>query len=1379
MNISSVEHIFIGLMISSPMLARINCIFLWFSAYVVLSSGHSSWSLWENEAKENITTTIKSSLEMPFNTSSCSFPESEFESLKDLYMDTGGKEWNWDTSIPGVWNFTGFHNPCTENWQRLFCSYSELNESCHVVSLGLSKFGLKGSLPVSIGNLSELTILDFNHNLVTGGLPQSITQLRKLAVLTMYFNSLTGTIPGNWSALTDLLVFDIGSNKFHGPIPLDLSGSLRIFDIKFNRLEDALDLFLIDKTHLQFLAVESNNLYGSFPQIVGNLSDLIVLNLAENFFFGTIGSELFANYKNLSQFIVGRNRLHQDNSLQALCRFQMLTINVADNLFTGTVPDCFGQLTELKGLYLGGNEFDESYFPLIPNLVNLRKLDLYKMNLIGELPSFIGNFTQLSVMDVSYNNLEGEISSFNALRLLKKVILSKTFLSGQLDPIMQSPTLKLLESDSTLFDGTIPESICNDSIVEFYLSNNYLSGTLPNCIGSLKSMTYFSIGQNNVVGTIPPFSNGSSYNYFAVYNNQMSGMLPDVSAMSYLEYFFVQNNSFTGSISFELYSNETVNKLEYVDVSTNILTGTLPSILFERNPHLVSFSAASNCMSGSIPESICTQRLKLLDLDGMGAASSCQERFFPNVQLLNGYKLRSHISGGIPECLFTSQVTSLHLSGNAIHWQFPENFTLSRSLDVLSLSHNGILGTIPVGIQENEWKYLDLSYNKLNGLLSSSFVVLNETYLHLEVNRLSGNVPSSFHNLQNVSVLTGNMFECSISGNSLPVHDPDRGSYQCGSNSFNASFGIWGGIVFATAVAAVIGYYFISSEGNSSFMIALKQRCMKISQLPLVLIYFDNQEINAKDNVELHRFHLFLVQLRWNLCRFTAILVVLCTPVYVILTRYFYTFVQQYAWTVSAAFLSGIKPAVALLILWIGLLMMVVWRFRAMLDDARKHKAIGDSDKKASTETSTYQLWLHKARIFIVVLINCSIIILINGVYVYIVIEYNSGVVFVTQILLALFKLFWNDIAIKNIVMFMQKIHFKTVKEVEPNYHKDSSQDISLMSFLVVFNTIIAPLLANAVVEPQCFQNVFIASQAVTGTIPYVECNIVKSVAGPCELNSVLVFTTTYTPPFIYSYQCSSSFVANYASVYVFMFLFAAFVPPMMLLQLDYLYNIMVNKYPTSIALKVANSVIYRLMKPVDPSILEKNKQLFRKDRFILRIVGRLAVFWTFGVVFPPLAVVILLTVYVDTYFNEILIGRYLTKVKESDLGSWMRLLGADVRGSDKMLAISMLNFVLPFTGIFYGFFLIDIYGDNGVGYAAALWCAVLIAAMPLVLRICFKCAKECTREKSTRMSSRLQQGLSMRVFRRQVGNKEHGEHQVNPLQQSEEATNTLAFAVA
>ncbi|KAL5560744.1 hypothetical protein UlMin_036955 [Ulmus minor] len=107
---------------------------------------------------------------------------------------------NWSTSTPVC------------NWVGVTCGLRHHR----VTVLKLSYFGLTGTIPPHLGNLSFLTQLRFRNNSFYGSLPIELTHLRRLKFISFGYNDFTGEIP-SWLCSFPKLesLFQYG-NQFSG-----------------------------------------------------------------------------------------------------------------------------------------------------------------------------------------------------------------------------------------------------------------------------------------------------------------------------------------------------------------------------------------------------------------------------------------------------------------------------------------------------------------------------------------------------------------------------------------------------------------------------------------------------------------------------------------------------------------------------------------------------------------------------------------------------------------------------------------------------------------------------------------------------------------------------------------------------------------------------------------------------------------------------------------------------------------------------------------------------------------------------------------------------------------------------------------------------------
>ncbi len=101
---------------------------------------------------------------------------------------------------------------------------------------------------------------------------------------------------------------------------------------------------------------------------------------------------------------------------------KLQTLSLINNQLTGRIPPELGNLTNLQMLNLDKNQLTGSIPPALGNLTKLRALNLTYNRLTGSIPPALGNLTNLWVLDLSDNRLTGCIPS--SLRSLKNIDLS-------------------------------------------------------------------------------------------------------------------------------------------------------------------------------------------------------------------------------------------------------------------------------------------------------------------------------------------------------------------------------------------------------------------------------------------------------------------------------------------------------------------------------------------------------------------------------------------------------------------------------------------------------------------------------------------------------------------------------------------------------------------------------------------------------------------------------------------------------------------------------------------------------------------------------------------------------------------------------------------
>ncbi|TXG47615.1 hypothetical protein EZV62_026909 [Acer yangbiense] len=176
------------------------------------------------------------------------------------------KNWSTDTSI------------CT--WIGVTCGVHHHR----VTVLNISYFGLAGTIPPQLGNLSFLQSLDIRNNSFSGSLPDELAQLRRLKYINFMFNSFHIEIPPWFGSSSKLQHLFLNNNNLVGTIPLSLGNlsSLRVVDLSYNQLSGTIPSSIFQISSLETLNLSYNQLSDSFPSIIFNLPSLQVIDFSSN-----------------------------------------------------------------------------------------------------------------------------------------------------------------------------------------------------------------------------------------------------------------------------------------------------------------------------------------------------------------------------------------------------------------------------------------------------------------------------------------------------------------------------------------------------------------------------------------------------------------------------------------------------------------------------------------------------------------------------------------------------------------------------------------------------------------------------------------------------------------------------------------------------------------------------------------------------------------------------------------------------------------------------------------------------------------------------------------------------------------------------------------
>ncbi|XP_042942100.1 probable LRR receptor-like serine/threonine-protein kinase At3g47570 isoform X2 [Carya illinoinensis] len=233
----------------------------------------------------------------------------------------------------------------------------------------------------SLGNCTKLQFLYFGDNIFGGSLANSIRNFSmQLMELYMAGNQISGIIPAALDNLINLYILDMSQNLFEGTIPT--------FFGKFQKL--------------QGLHLDGNRLSGQIPSSIGYLTGLVQLNLSRNKLEGSIPSSL-ADCKSLEELDIAENNL-SGAIPKDIMSSQLLVLNLSQNSLSGILPVEISNSKNIYGLDVSKNKLSAD----IPNTLG-DCLSLEYLYLQGQIPKDLQKLPVLVHLNLSFNNLEGEV----------------------------------------------------------------------------------------------------------------------------------------------------------------------------------------------------------------------------------------------------------------------------------------------------------------------------------------------------------------------------------------------------------------------------------------------------------------------------------------------------------------------------------------------------------------------------------------------------------------------------------------------------------------------------------------------------------------------------------------------------------------------------------------------------------------------------------------------------------------------------------------------------------------------------------------------------------------------------------------------------------
>ncbi|PID48114.1 MAG: Two component regulator three Y domain protein [Proteobacteria bacterium] len=146
---------------------------------------------------------------------------------------------------------------------------------------------------------------------------------------------------------------------------------------------------------------------------------------------------------------------------------------------------------------------------------------------------------------------------------------------------------------------------CNEAgtnVIEIYLYNNNLAGSIPSEIGNLEYLELLNLSFNKLTGQIPSeIGELTKLKYLRLWDNKLTGPIPsEIGNLSELQDLSIRDNNLTGSIPSEIVN---LTELYSILLYNNNLTGPIPSDIGNLS-ELKYLCLDGNNLTGQIPSSI-------------------------------------------------------------------------------------------------------------------------------------------------------------------------------------------------------------------------------------------------------------------------------------------------------------------------------------------------------------------------------------------------------------------------------------------------------------------------------------------------------------------------------------------------------------------------------------------------------------------------------------------------------------------------------------------------------------------------------------------------------------------------------------------------------